>query len=150
MKKYLFMFLMAIAPMAFVACGSDDDDNNDPNTENPDVEVSKATFEETSNQLKLTYTLTAQTNGKSVSVKDEWTCDYDGQDLVKSSHKMTFPNAEAAQASYEEWMEEYGSMEGYSASCKGSVMTYEDTPEWTDYPKDAMKTIMQAMAAQYK
>ena len=147
MKKYLFMCLMALVPLAFTACGSDDDNNNLPNpNEDVDITVDKATFTESGNTLKLVYNINVKgsTSGKAFAAKDEWTCEFNGSTLVKSTHRVTFPSADYAKEAYADYVKTYGNSK---CSVSGNVLTYEDTAEWEDQSKDEIKMIMQMMAS---
>lgn len=146
MKKYLYLLLLALVPaMTFTACGDDKDEVLDPKSpDNPGVTVKDASFKESGNKLILTYNVSGSTlEGDVFTFEDEWTCEFNGEQLTRSSHVYTMPSSAIAKSVAEELKDE--AEPGYSVSYSGSKVTYVDTPEWSDMSKTEIRYVMKAM-----
>ena len=144
MKKLMLFCLMALGSMlAFTACGDDDDDVlDDIINGGQEVVIGKAEFTETANQLVLKYT----TGVGGISVSTIWTCDFNGETLIKSTTASTYPSDALAKVGYEEAVTVYGSSK---ANRSGKTVTVDTTEDFADMTKDLIRATMQAMKDEY-
>lgn len=127
MKKFFYMCLLALAPLAFVACGSDDNNNNGSSTE-------------TENQLVFSDVFKYE--GTDVPVK--FTCDFENGKCTRAIFQANFPTEAMAQKLYEEALEddeENASM--YSRN--GKIVTSDLTAFVQGESKDSVKRFWESM-----
>ena len=146
MKKFLYLLLLALVPaMTFTACGDDKDEVLDPkDPDNPGVTIKDASFKESGNKLILTYYVSGSSReGDIFTYEDEWTCEFNGEQLTRSSHVYSMPSSAIAKSVAAEIQE--NAEPGYSVSYSGSKVTYVDTPDLDDMSKTELRYIMKSM-----
>ena len=143
LKKMMLMGLMVLGCMTFGACGDDDDNSGEQGGNGTEVTVTKPEIKETANQLVLTYTMV--TKGGSCNVK--WTCDFEGDKLVKSIMTQTFSKESDARASFEAYKADPEDAGEYSLN--GKTITVDNTEQYKGESKQVIKMTMEAIKAQY-
>ena len=146
MKKYLFLCLAAIVGMlAFTSCG-DDDEIKITNPDDVDVEVGKAKFTETADQMMLSYTIRIE----NIVVPAKTIANFNKDDKCTSFYtEYTLPSEEMAKQCYEENKADADEDDTTEYSYKGNVYTEDDTAEHKGESKDELRAEFKLMESMF-
>lgn len=135
MKKFLFLSMAAIVGMlAFTSCG-DDDEIEPKNPDDIKVEIGKAKFTETANQMVLTYAIAID----KINVPAKTVADFQNDKCTRFYTEYTFPTEAMAKATYEENKADADEYDTTVYSYKGKVYTEDETADYKDRPKDEIR-----------
>ena len=146
MKKYLFLCLAAIVGMlAFTSCGDDDEIKITNPDKDVDVEIGKAKFTETADQMMLSYTIRIE----NIVVPAKTIANFQGDKCIRFYTEYTFPSEEMAKQCYDENKADADEDDTTVYSYKGKVYTEDDTAEHKGESKDELRAEFKLMEAMF-
>ena len=146
MKKYLFLCLAAIVGMlAFTSCGDDDEIKITNPDKDVDVEVGKAKFTETADQMMLSYTIRIE----NIVVPAKTIANFQGDKCIRFYTEYTFPSEAMAKQCYEENKADADEHDTTVYSYKGKVYTEDDTAEHEGESKDELRAEFKIMESMF-
>jgi len=144
MKKYLLLGMALVAGMfMFSSCGDDDEIVPDNGGDIEDVKVGNSVFNETENQMTLSWTTSVAT----IKMSSKIIVDFVDDVCSKFVTETTYPSEALAKQAYEESMAAKDESENTVYSYKGKVMTVDETADYQGTPKDQMRQLLKSIQA---
>ena len=143
MKKYLFLCLAAIVGMlAFTSCGDDEDDIKITRPDDEvNVEIGKAKFTESTNQMMLTFTIKIE----NISVPAKTVANFQGDKCTSFYTEYTFPSEAMAKQTCEENQADADEYDTTVYSYSGKVYKEDDTAEYEGKSKAEIRQELKIM-----
>ncbi|MCR5820438.1 MAG: hypothetical protein K6F94_05785 [Bacteroidaceae bacterium] len=143
MKKYLWLCLMALACLPFIACGGNDEDETGVETE--EQVYTEPEITDTGNKLVLTYS----TSAYNLTTSTKWTCEFENALCTSSIVEVTYPSEAIARESYQNTVEDLDDDEPNIYSINGRVVTANTTEDYKGTPKASIKAAMEILKQRY-